>query len=103
MSEQISPWVIVSSLAKETTEEDIERIKPKIQSLVDKWQESGKIMWSGSFNNQPSSMAVFEATNNEAKIFYKEYSGTEIELDDGRFLVVPYADVLAKLVETEAI
>ena len=36
-------------------------------------------------------------------VFYKEYSGTEIELDEGKFLVVPYADVLAKLVETEEI
>ena len=36
-------------------------------------------------------------------VFYKEYSGTEIELDEGNFLVVPYSDVLAKLVETEEI
>ncbi len=36
-------------------------------------------------------------------VFYKEYSGTEIDLDGGKFLVVPYADVLAKLVETEEI
>jgi chaperonin GroES len=36
-------------------------------------------------------------------VFYKEFSGTEIELDGGKFLVVPYADILAKLVETEAI
>ena len=36
-------------------------------------------------------------------VFYKEYSGTEIELDGGKFLIVPYADVLAKLVETEEI
>jgi chaperonin GroES len=36
-------------------------------------------------------------------VFYKEYSGTEIELDGNVFLVVPYADVLAKLVETEEI
>ena len=36
-------------------------------------------------------------------VFYKEYSGTEIELDGNKFLVVPYADVLAKLVETEEI
>ncbi len=36
-------------------------------------------------------------------VFYKEYSGTEIELDGDTFLVVPYADVLAKLVETEEI
>ena len=36
-------------------------------------------------------------------VFYKEYSGTEIDLDGGKFLVVPYADVLAKIVETEEI
>lgn len=36
-------------------------------------------------------------------VFYKEYSGTEIELDGDTFLVVPYEDVLAKLVETEEI
>ncbi|MDH3824776.1 MAG: hypothetical protein OES14_03185 [Nitrosopumilus sp.] len=74
MTEQLNPWVIVSSLGKDTSDQDLERIVPKIQSLVDNWQESGKIMWSGSFNNQPSSMAVFEATDEEAKRFYKEYS-----------------------------
>ena len=35
-------------------------------------------------------------------VFYKEFSGTEIELDGNKYLVVPYADILAKLVETEA-
>ena len=80
MAEQLNPWVIVSSLGKETSDQDLERIGPKIQSLVDRWQESGKIMWSGSFSNQPSSMAVFEATNDEAKRFYKEYSDACEEL-----------------------
>lgn len=36
-------------------------------------------------------------------VFFKEYSGTEIEMDGNKYLVVPYADILAKLVETEAI
>ncbi len=36
-------------------------------------------------------------------VFYKEFSGTEIEMDGNNFLVVPYADILAKLVETEEI
>ena len=74
MSTQLKPWVIVSSIGKNTSEQDIERIKPKILSLVDNWQSNGKIMWSGSFNDQPSSMAVFEATDDEANKFYKEYS-----------------------------
>lgn len=74
MSDQVNPWVIVSSIGKDTSEQDLQRISPKIQALVDKWQESGRIMWSGSFENQPSSMAVFEATEEEANHFYKEYT-----------------------------
>ena len=30
-------------------------------------------MWSGTFDNQVSSMAVFEATEQEAKEFFKKY------------------------------
>jgi len=74
MSEQLKPWVIVSSIAKDVTGQDIERIRPKIVSLVDNWQSSNKTMWSGSFNDQPSSMAIFETTDEKAKKFYQEYS-----------------------------
>lgn len=74
MSEQIKPWVIVSSIAKDVSEKDLGRIRPKVLSLVDKWQKTDRIMWSGSFSNQPSSMAVFEATDNEANQFYQDYS-----------------------------
>lgn len=36
-------------------------------------------------------------------VIYKEYAGTEIELEGKKYLVVPYADILAKVVETEEI
>ncbi len=36
-------------------------------------------------------------------VFYKKYSGTEFEFEGGKFLNVPYADLLAKIVETEEI
>lgn len=36
-------------------------------------------------------------------VFYKKYSGTEFEFEGSKFLMVPYADLLAKVVETEAI
>lgn len=36
-------------------------------------------------------------------VFYKKYSGTEFEFDGNKFMMVPYADLLAKVVETEAI
>ena len=36
-------------------------------------------------------------------VIYKKYAGTELEFDGKKFLFVPYADLLAKIVETEAI
>lgn len=36
-------------------------------------------------------------------VLYKEYSGNEIALEDKKYLLVPYEDLLAKIVETEAI
>ena len=36
-------------------------------------------------------------------VFYKKYSGTEFDFEGKKLLMVPYADLLAKIVETEEI
>jgi chaperonin GroES len=36
-------------------------------------------------------------------VVYKPYSGTEIEFEGKKYLILPYSDVLAKVVETEEI
>lgn len=36
-------------------------------------------------------------------VFYKKFSGTELEYEGHKYLVIPYADLLAKIVETEEI
>ena len=36
-------------------------------------------------------------------VIYKKYAGTELEFGGKKYLSVPYADLLAKIVETEAI
>ncbi|MCX7696996.1 MAG: co-chaperone GroES [Bacteroidales bacterium] len=36
-------------------------------------------------------------------VVFKKYSGTEIEFEGKKYLLIPYADILAKVVETEAI
>ncbi len=36
-------------------------------------------------------------------VFYKKYSGTGLEYSGHKYLVIPYADLLAKIVETEEI
>ena len=36
-------------------------------------------------------------------VFYKKFAGTEVEFETKKYLFLPYADVLAKIVETEEI
>lgn len=36
-------------------------------------------------------------------VVYKKFGGAEFEFDGKKFLMIPYADLLAKIVETEAI
>ena len=36
-------------------------------------------------------------------VFYKKYAGTEFDFEGKKYLMVPYADLLAKIVETEEI
>lgn len=36
-------------------------------------------------------------------VVFKKYSGTEIEFEGKTYLVLPYSDLLAKIVETEEI
>lgn len=36
-------------------------------------------------------------------VFYKKYAGNEVEFEGNKYLFIPYADILAKVVETEEI
>ena len=36
-------------------------------------------------------------------VLYKEFSGTEIDFEDKKYLLIEYTDILAKIVETEEI
>lgn len=36
-------------------------------------------------------------------VVYKKFSGTELEFEERKYLMIPYADLLAKIVETDEI
>lgn len=56
---------------------------------------TGKVIALGNIENPGISVGD--------TVLYKEFSGNEMEFEDKKFLFIPYADVLAKVVETEAI
>jgi len=81
-----------------------------VSDEVNEQKTAGGIIIPDTAKEKPKFAKVVALSNIEGPeiavgdvVFYKEYSGTEIELDEVKFLVVPYADVLAKLVETEEI
>ena len=70
---ETKPWVIITVFKENTNPQDIERIGPQIQGIVDDWQSTGNIMWSGPFSDNLTGMAVFEAKKNDADSFFKKY------------------------------
>ena len=36
-------------------------------------------------------------------VFYKNFAGTELEFDGKEYLMMPYADILGRIVDTESI
>lgn len=66
-------WVIITVFKENTNGNDLQRISPLIQNLTDEWHSQGKIMWSGTFNDNATAMAVFEGTEQEANEFYHKY------------------------------
>jgi hypothetical protein len=73
MNQETKPWVLVSNIKDDADPNDLQRIAPQVLALVDQWQSDGRIMWSGAFDNEQSSMAVFESTEDEARDLFKKY------------------------------
>ena len=71
--QEIKPWVLVSNINEGTKPQDLERIAPQVADLVDEWHSAGRMMLSGAFDNDVSSMALFDATEDEAKEFFRKY------------------------------
>lgn len=66
-------WVLVSQLKENASNSELERIAPQVLSIIDQWSSSGKFIWSGPFGDNTGGMAVFEATQEQANQFAKNY------------------------------
>jgi len=64
---------------------DVAREKPR----------TGVIAWMGAIENA-------EVKPGDT-VLYKPFGGTEVEFEGKKYLILPYADIFARVVETEAI
>ena len=82
----------------ELTEEDTEQKTAAGIIIPDSAQEKQEVA---------NVVAVSNIENAEIasgdQVLYKKFSGTEIDFDGKKYLLVPYADILSKVVETESL
>ncbi len=67
------PYVLVSVFKEDANPEEIIKASPALSTIIDEWHRSGKMIWSGSFDDNKTAMSVIEATKNEAESFYTRY------------------------------
>lgn len=76
MSQTISQkqvWVLVSSFKEHMKEIDLSMITPDVIELVNEWQTKGNFIWTGPLDDNKTGMAIFEATQEQAREFYDKY------------------------------
>ncbi len=84
--------------------------------LLDITEEAGEqttasgIIIPDTAKEKPKTAAVVGLSNIENAeisvgdlVLFTEYSGTETEFEGKKYLLIPYTDILAKVVETESI
>lgn len=67
-------WVIISKRKKEGVENELEVIKPMVEKLNEEWFSKGDFIWAGRFDDDKTSMAIFEATEEKAQKYFEQYS-----------------------------
>ena len=67
------PFVLVSVFKEDAKPEEIANATPALSLIIDEWHNSGKMIWSGSFDDNRSAMSIIEASKNEADDFLSKY------------------------------
>jgi chaperonin GroES len=102
---------------KKTKTKKMKELQPLNQNvLLDMTQPSGEQRTAGGIiipdtaKEKPQVAKVIATGNIENSeisagdmVLFRKFSGTDIEFEGKKYLIVPYSDLLAKIVETETI
>jgi len=67
-------WVIISTRIRDGSGKELAIIKPMVEKLNEGWFEKGDFIWAGSFDDDKTSMAIFEAVEDKARKYFDDYS-----------------------------
>jgi|GEM_PF-309567 len=93
-------WVIISTRKKEGLENELEIIKPMVEKLNEQWFEKGDFIWTGSFDDQKTSMVIFEAVEDKAKKYFDSYSkicSSSLEINIHQWDALPLFTILQRI------
>ncbi len=95
----------------------MKELQPLNQNVLLDWNQpggeqrtSGGIIIPDTAKEKPQMAKVIATGNIENSeiaagdmVLFRKFSGTEIEFEGNKYLIMPYSDLLAKIVETERI
>ena len=67
-------WVIISTRKKDDSVNELDIIKPIVEELNEQWYKKGDFLWTGRFDDNKTSMIIFEATKEKADNYFNHYS-----------------------------
>lgn len=67
-------WVIISTRKNDDSKNELDVVKPILEELNLKWCKKGDFLWTGRFDDNKTSMTIFEATEDKAKNYFELYS-----------------------------
>ena len=95
-------WVIISTRKKDCVENELSIIKPIVEKLNEQWFDKGDFIWAGRFDDEKTSMAIFEATMEKATNYFDTYSkicSDSLDTKMHHWDAIPLFTILARMQE----
>lgn len=67
-------WVIIGTREKNDPKNESEIVKARIEKLDEQWFKKCGFIWTGSFDDNKTTMTIFETTEEKAKNYFEQYS-----------------------------
>ena len=93
-------WVIISTRKKDHVENELSIIQHIVEKLNEQWFEKGEFIWTGRFDDEKTSMAIFEATMEKATKYFDAYSkitNDSIDTKMHKWDAIPLFTILARI------
>lgn len=66
-------WVIISTRKNDNSVNELDIVKPLVEELNEQWYKKGDFLWIGRFDDDKTSMIIFEATKEKADNYFESY------------------------------